>query len=60
MERVAVNRWLETIETPYGPLQIKVVEIGGRRRVLPEYEACRAMALKHKLPLLEVYRLVQF
>jgi pyridinium-3,5-bisthiocarboxylic acid mononucleotide nickel chelatase len=58
MERVAVNRWQETIETPYGPLQVKVAEIGGRRRVLPEYEACRALALKHKLPLLEVYRLI--
>jgi hypothetical protein len=58
MERVAVNRWLETIDTPYGPLQVKVAEIGGRRRLLPEYEACRALALKHKLPLLEVYRLI--
>ncbi len=58
MERVAVNRWLETIETPYGPLQVKVAEIGGRRRLLPEYEACRALALKHNLPLLEVYRLI--
>ena len=59
MERVAVNRWLETIETPYGPLQVKVAEINGRRRVLPEYEACRALAAQHNLPLLEVYRLVQ-
>jgi uncharacterized protein (DUF111 family) len=58
MERVAVNRWLETIETPYGPLQVKVAEIGGRRRLLPEYEACRALAVKHNLPLLEVYRLI--
>ena len=58
MERVAVNRWPETIETPYGPLQVKVAEIGGRRRVLPEYEACRALAVKHNLPLLEVYRLI--
>jgi pyridinium-3,5-bisthiocarboxylic acid mononucleotide nickel chelatase len=59
MERVAVNRWLETIETPYGPLQVKVAEIGSRRRLLPEYEACRAMALKHNLSLLEVYRLIK-
>jgi hypothetical protein len=58
MERVAVDRWLETIETPYGPLQVKVADIGGRRRRLPEYEACRAMARKHNLPLLEVYRLI--
>jgi uncharacterized protein (TIGR00299 family) protein len=60
MERVTVNRWLETIETPYGPLQVKVAEIGGRRRLLPEYEACREMAVKHGLPLLEVYRLIQY
>jgi uncharacterized protein (TIGR00299 family) protein len=59
MERVAVNRWLETMETPYGPLQVKVAEIGGRRRLLPEYEACRALAMKHNLPLLEVYRLIK-
>ncbi len=58
MERVTVNRWLETIDTPYGPLQVKVAEIGGRRRLLPEYEACRALAVKHNLPLVEVYRLI--
>jgi pyridinium-3,5-bisthiocarboxylic acid mononucleotide nickel chelatase len=59
MERVAVHRWVETMETPYGPLQVKVADIGGRRRRLPEYEACRALALKHNLPLLEVYRLIK-
>jgi uncharacterized protein (DUF111 family) len=58
MERVVVNRWPETIETPYGPLQVKVAEINGRRRILPEYEACRVLAVKHNLPLLEVYRLI--
>ncbi len=59
MDRVAVNRWQETIATPYGPLQVKVADIRGRRRLLPEYEACRALAREHNLPLLEVYRLVR-
>jgi uncharacterized protein (TIGR00299 family) protein len=58
VERVTARRWPETIETPYGPLQVKVMEYGGRRRVLPEYEACRQMAQEHNLPLIEVYRLV--
>jgi uncharacterized protein (DUF111 family) len=57
-ERVAARRWQEIIDTPYGPLPVKVAEYGGRRRVLPEYEACRALAEKHGLPLLEVYRLI--
>jgi uncharacterized protein (TIGR00299 family) protein len=58
VERVTARRWAESIETPYGPLQVKVMEYGGRRRVLPEYEACRQMAEAQGLPLIEVYRLV--
>ncbi len=58
VDRVAARRWQETINTPYGPLQVKVTEYGGRRRVMPEYEACRQMAEKHGLPLIEVYRLL--
>ncbi len=58
VERVAARRWQETVETPYGPLMVKVMEYGGRRRVMPEYEACRKLAEEQGLPLIEVYRLV--
>ncbi|MBW1952029.1 MAG: nickel pincer cofactor biosynthesis protein LarC [Deltaproteobacteria bacterium] len=58
VERVVAQRWSDTIDTPYGPLPVKVTEIRGQRRLLPEYEACRQMAQKHHLPLLEVYRLI--
>jgi uncharacterized protein (DUF111 family) len=58
VERVAARRWQETVETPYGPLLVKVMEYGGHRRVMPEYEACLQMAEQHGLPLIEVYRLV--
>lgn len=58
MERVAARRWQESIDTPYGPLTVKVMEYGGRRRLMPEYEACRQLAEAQGLPLLEVYRLV--
>ena len=59
VERVAARRWQETITTPYGELPVKVMEYGGHRRVLPEYEACRQLADKAGLPLIEVYRLVE-
>jgi uncharacterized protein (TIGR00299 family) protein len=59
MERVAAHRRQETINTPYGPLQVKVMEYGGHRRVMPEYEACREMAEKQGIPLIEVYRLIE-
>jgi uncharacterized protein (DUF111 family) len=59
VDRVAARRWQDTIDTPLGPLTVKVMEYGGRRRLLPEYEACRRLAEQHGLPLLEVYRLVR-
>jgi len=43
LERVAAPSLAETITTPYGELLVKVMEYGGRRRVLPEYEACRQL-----------------
>jgi hypothetical protein len=58
VERLVAKRWQETIDTIYGPLRVKVAEINGRRRFLPEYESCRALAKQHNLPLIEVYRLV--
>lgn len=58
VERVAAGRWQEEVLTPYGPLTVKVMEYGGLRRRLPEYEDCRRLAEAHGLPLLEVYRLV--
>jgi pyridinium-3,5-bisthiocarboxylic acid mononucleotide nickel chelatase len=58
VERVTARRWPETISTPYGPLTVKVMEYGRRRRLLPEYEACRQMAEAQGLPLIEIYRLV--
>ena len=59
VERVAVKRWQESIDTPYGPLTVKIMDYGGRRRLMPEYESCREMAEKHGLPLIEVYRLIE-
>ena len=55
VERVAAQRWHETIDTPYGPLRVKVMEYAGHRRLMPEYEECRRLAEEHGLPLLEVY-----
>jgi len=59
VDRVVARRWQDTIATPYGELAVKVMEYGGHRRVLPEYEACRQLAEKTGLPLIEVYRLVK-
>lgn len=47
---------IETVETPYGPLRVKVGCFQeGQRRAAPEFEDCRVAALKHRVPLSIVY-----
>ena len=55
-EREVLDREVVTVESPWGPLQVKrVKDPGGRRRLVPEYEACRAVAVSRRVPLREVY-----
>ncbi|NNE43991.1 MAG: nickel pincer cofactor biosynthesis protein LarC [Gemmatimonadetes bacterium] len=65
IRRQTAPRWklareLHEIETPWGPVRIKVGDLGGgERRVAPEYESCRAIADRTNRPLLEVFRDVE-
>jgi pyridinium-3,5-bisthiocarboxylic acid mononucleotide nickel chelatase len=51
VERVSVGRTLETVETPYGPVRVKVARWPGGSRCMPEYEDCRLAAQTHHVPL---------
>ena len=55
MERLKAARRVEEIETPLGPARIKLKLIGAQViAATPEYEDCRALAARHKLPLATV------
>ena len=54
--RITMARKVEVRRTSLGPVQVKLLENG---RVAPEYEACREIALARRLPLIEVYRIVE-
>ncbi|MDO4437626.1 MAG: nickel pincer cofactor biosynthesis protein LarC [Coriobacteriaceae bacterium] len=57
MERTALARRRETVETPYGTVALKVAVLpDGSKRVAPEYEDCAALAREHGVPLREVMR----
>jgi hypothetical protein len=59
VSRTALARTEVEIETPFGPVPVKVaLEPDGGRRAKPEYEACRSIALAQGLPLREVYRVL--
>jgi uncharacterized protein (TIGR00299 family) protein len=54
-QRLKARRRIATIETPYGPLPVKVAEIEGAIvNIAPEYEDCRRVALEKGLPLKQV------
>jgi uncharacterized protein (TIGR00299 family) protein len=57
VSRTVLERTVENVDTPFGPVPVKVaLQPDGSRRVKPEYEVCRAIALERGLPLREVYR----
>lgn len=56
VERRCLERHYEEVETPWGKVRVKVCFLGERvLNALPEYQDCREIALKTKVPLKEVY-----
>ncbi len=54
--RYALPRAMHSVETPYGPVRVKVARWAGGRKASPEYEDCRRLAELHGVPLRQVYR----
>lgn len=55
-DRVILPRTEATVNTEFGPIRVKRVQIEGRRSQAPEYEDCARIARKRGVPLLDVYR----
>lgn len=60
MQRLKAQRSQQTIDTPVGPLLIKVKRLGTRViSAAPEYEDCLRLSQERNMPLAEVYALAQ-
>lgn len=60
MQRRKAQRAQQSIETPFGKMQVKVKLLGGRViSAAPEYEECRRIAEEQSLPLEEVYEVAR-
>ncbi len=56
-ERVELERWMETAETPLGNIEIKFRRLpDGSADFSPEYESCRRAALKNGVAIERVYQ----
>jgi len=56
LERAWLERRSETVETPYGPVRVKVARLpDGTTKRAPEYEDCRQAAERAGVPLRVIY-----
>lgn len=57
VERRALPRRFAAVETPYGAVQMKIVEYApGKSRAAPEFDDCRRLAQASGAPLWQVYQ----
>jgi len=55
-ERRKLSREFATVETPLGPVTVKLGKLGGERlHVAPEFESCRKLAEQAGVPVKQVY-----
>jgi hypothetical protein len=52
--RTKLERRIESVNTPWGSIRVKVAVTPNGERAIPEYDDCREAASKHCRPLLEV------
>jgi pyridinium-3,5-bisthiocarboxylic acid mononucleotide nickel chelatase len=58
--RQALERLIETVETPFGAVRVKVARLAANEvKAAPEYEDCRKLAEQRGVPLREVYQAAQ-
>jgi pyridinium-3,5-bisthiocarboxylic acid mononucleotide nickel chelatase len=59
LERVMLKRSNEMVETSYGRINVKIYYIDGKRRLYPEYEDLKKLALEHKISIIELTKNLQ-
>jgi hypothetical protein len=60
MQRLKAQRTSRQIDTPFGPILVKIKHLGNRIvSAAPEYEECQRIAKERGVPLVEVYNVAQ-
>ncbi|EFK05829.1 conserved hypothetical protein TIGR00299 [delta proteobacterium NaphS2] len=58
-QRIVLARSNEEIESPWGKIGVKRIIQDEVARLVPEYDVCREIALKHNLPLRKIYQWIE-
>lgn len=56
LTRYALNRQIQSVQTPFGPVRVKIAFLpDGTRRVMPEHDDCVVRASEHSVSIREVW-----
>ena len=58
VQRHTLERRTDIVQTPYGPIRVKIADIGSKQRITPEYDDCARIAREKQVPILDVYKAV--
>lgn len=58
IERRKLARNHRAVSTSLGLVNAKVISLNGKERLVPEFEECRRIAVERRIPLVEVYNLL--
>lgn len=56
--RKCLRRQFEEIDTEWGMLKVKTFVWNNKKNIIPEYEECKRIADKYKIPLASIYRYI--
>jgi len=59
IERRKLQRSQRVVHTLLGDVRVKVIALNGKERLAPEHEECKRLAIEKKIPLVEVYRILE-
>jgi uncharacterized protein (DUF111 family) len=59
VERKKLPRSSKQVQTSFGTVTVKVIIVEGKEQLRAEFEECKRIASEKKLPLAEVYRILE-
>jgi uncharacterized protein (TIGR00299 family) protein len=55
-DRRKLQRSFEVVDTVYGKVKVKVTETSAGKKIIPEFETCKKIALEKNIPISKVYQ----
>ena len=59
IQRSILGRREKTVDTRFGKIKVKIIEIDDQEYIRPEFEECKRLALKNNLSIQQIYREIE-